>query len=586
MERENRKLPRALVLSSLLALAHGARADVVQIAPAKDNSLFEPDLLGDRSNARGPQVFAGRIGGFGGGVGRRRAVLAFDIAASVPAGATITGVTLTVTCSQVSPIDSFNTRTQLLRRATRSWGEGTSDAGVNGGQGAPPTAGDATWNHAFFPGTPWTTPGGDFTATVSSSVGVTGTGVYTFPSSAQLVADVQDMLDDPAGDFGWVLSGEEIASPSARAFDSREAPGYPFYNGTAPVLEVTFVPAPCTTLDFGSDDEGQPLVHGQRLGNGDPEFDGGSLFPVTLTSSSSTAAILDSDAGPASQDPDLLVGTGNVLILQTDANTSECPPGSGIYCSHNDDEDGGTLSFAFASAVAPASVVLVDIDATDGTSTVVLTDGAGARRTYGVPASWTGDLVVDGPPGTRTLDLTTLADQPGFGSTATAAEDLGFDPSAVVRIDVHLGGSGGVDDLSWCSAAPLASVRVRQGAHGNGAVLSSSALPVLGTTWSAELDCSPLGRGLATLAVRRRADPGSPTPFGELLVTGELVSLTTVPFSGTASSFPWDIPSDLALLGTEVHVQGFCRGAPGAVLGKLRVEQGRLSNALDLVLGF
>lgn len=235
-----RCLPRFLILPGLLALAHAVHADVVQITPSKDNSLYQPDQLGDRSNALGPQVFAGRVGGFGGGVGLRRAVMAFDIAGNVPASATITAVTLTVACTQVPVLDGANTRTHRLRRATSNWGEGTSDAGINGGQGAAPTTGDATWNHAFFSGTAWTTAGGDFTGTVSSSVGVSSPGFYTFPSSAQFVADVQNMLSSPGGNFGWVLSGEETVASTARAFDSREAPGYPLHNGDAPVLEITY----------------------------------------------------------------------------------------------------------------------------------------------------------------------------------------------------------------------------------------------------------------------------------------------------------------------------------------------------------
>jgi len=119
------------------------------------------------------------------------------------------------------------------------------------------------------------------------------------------------------------------------------------------------------------------------------------------------------------------VGKGNILILQTDANLTECLPGSGVYCSHNDDEDGGTLSFAFSVSARPSSIVLIDIDSTDPTSTVVLTDSTGKTRTYTVPADWTGDLVTNGPPGFRTLFLDTTANQPGFASTATANEQAG-----------------------------------------------------------------------------------------------------------------------------------------------------------------
>jgi hypothetical protein len=194
------------------------------------------------------------------------------------------------------------------------------------------------------------------------------------------------------------------------------------------------------------------MVHGQKV---DTEYDGVPSFPVTITGSvnpsgQNTAAILNSTTGPAAVDADLLVGKGNILILQTEANLTECPPASGVYCSHNDDEDGGTLSFAFSLSVRPASLVLVDIDASDPTSTVVLTDSIGRTLTYTVPADWTGDLVEDGPPGYRTLLLNTTANQIGFNSTATASEQAGFDQLDVIRIDVNLGGSGAVDDLEWC----------------------------------------------------------------------------------------------------------------------------------------
>ena len=90
-----------------------------------------------------------------------------------------------------------------------------------------------------------------------------------------------------------------------------------------------------------------------------------------------------------------------------------------------------------------------DIDATDAGSQVILSDASGRRRTYVVPSDWTGDRTL-AQPGQGTLDLLTLAPQPGFGSVATAVEDAGFDTSSVVRIDVELLGSGAVDDVAWC----------------------------------------------------------------------------------------------------------------------------------------
>lgn len=210
----------------------------------------------------------------------------------------------------------------------------------------------------------------------------------------------------------------------------------------------------CFVLGFDTDDNGNPMAHGAMV---DAEFDcNGSQFPVAITgnvnfSGGNTAAILNSSTGPSAQDPDLLVGKGNILILQTDANLAQCPPNSGVYCSHNDDENGGTLSFAFCVPAIPSSIVLVDIDGTDQTSRVILTDVNGKTRTYVVPGNWTGDKVTNFPAaGWKVLSLTTLGSQIGYASTATVSEQAGYDPNAVVRIDVRLGGSGGVDDLTWC----------------------------------------------------------------------------------------------------------------------------------------
>jgi len=224
------------------------------------------------------------------------------------------------------------------------------------------------------------------------------------------------------------------------------------YNGNASFCGETECMQPCFVVDFETDDMGNPMPHGAMI---DTEFDcNGTTFPVTITgvvnnSGLNTCAILNSTTGPALQDPDLLVGRGNILILQNDSNLSQC--GAGVYCSHNDDENGGTLSFAFCAPVTPTSIVLIDIDGTDAASSVVLTDANGKTRTYTVPGNWTGDRVTNFPAqGWGTLDLTTLAGQLGFASTATAVEQAGFDPNAVLTIDVNLGGSGAVDDLSFC----------------------------------------------------------------------------------------------------------------------------------------
>ena len=114
-------------------------ADVVNINPSKDNTLYEfVPADGDLSNALGFHFFAGETG-----MGDlRRGVLAFDIAGNIPAGSTILGVTLSLNMSRTS---SDTARNVELHSLLADWGEGTSNANANEGQGAPATPNDATW---------------------------------------------------------------------------------------------------------------------------------------------------------------------------------------------------------------------------------------------------------------------------------------------------------------------------------------------------------------------------------------------------------------------------------------------------------
>jgi hypothetical protein len=98
--------------------------------------------------------------------------------------------------------------------------------------------GDATWLHTFYPGSQWSTPGGDFVATISASKTVGAAGAYTFASTANLVADVQMWLDTPAQNFGWIVRGNEASSGTAKRFSSREHQTAVLH----PMLTVTFTP--------------------------------------------------------------------------------------------------------------------------------------------------------------------------------------------------------------------------------------------------------------------------------------------------------------------------------------------------------
>lgn len=188
------------------------QADIVAV---KDNSVYhDPD---NNSNGAGEFLFAGmtQLGN------ERRALMHFDIASVIPAGATIDSVVLTLHVSRSAP--NSNTRTSTLHVITADWGEGTSDAGNPGGAGAPATTNDTTWLYRLWQTTQWTTPGGDFVATSSASASVPDDDEqFVVFTSEGMVTDVQAWLDTPATDFGWMLRGDETNDGTARQYDSRE----------------------------------------------------------------------------------------------------------------------------------------------------------------------------------------------------------------------------------------------------------------------------------------------------------------------------------------------------------------------------
>lgn len=213
-----------------------AFADVVQVPAARDNTLYE-DLDGRFSNGAGDHLFAGRNELRSGGL-VRRGLLAFDIAAAVPPGATITRVELTLNMSRTIT----GPATVRLHRVLRDWGEGESDAPGEEGGGSPAEVGDATWIHTFFDSDFWGNEGGDFDPTPSAGRTISGLGKYTWPSTQQMVANVQGWLDNPPANFGWVLVGDEQTLGSAKRFDTHENP----IEDNRPVLAVEFTPGACT----------------------------------------------------------------------------------------------------------------------------------------------------------------------------------------------------------------------------------------------------------------------------------------------------------------------------------------------------
>jgi len=225
---------RKLLLPLVIATALGgialnlASADIININPIKDNTLYEFfPAEGDLSNALGFHFFAGATG-----TGElRRGVLAFDIAGNIPAGSTILGVTLSLNMSRTA--DNTD-RTVELHKLLADWGEGTSQAPGEEGTGAPATPNDATWRHRFFDTIFWTTEGGDFSPTISASQSVGALGVYMW-SAPQMITDVQSWLNNPSANFGWLVLGNESDIASAKRFDTRES-------ASPPVLTIQYGP--------------------------------------------------------------------------------------------------------------------------------------------------------------------------------------------------------------------------------------------------------------------------------------------------------------------------------------------------------
>ncbi len=206
-----------------------AGTESVTIEASRDNTLYESgDAPGDQlSNGSGDSLFAGLTNGRS----ARRALLWFDVASELPAGATIVTAELTLTVSRTVS----GTTPMRLHRVLSDWGEAGSDAPQNEGGGTDAESGDATWMYAFFGTEQWDRPGGDFAPDASAEAGAGGTGAVAWTSDG-LAADVQAWLDDGGSNFGWIVLGDESGGASTKRFSSRE-------NGSAgarPTLTIQF----------------------------------------------------------------------------------------------------------------------------------------------------------------------------------------------------------------------------------------------------------------------------------------------------------------------------------------------------------
>ncbi len=303
------------------ALPEPILADSLVFEPSKDNTLYE-DATGSVSSGAGSSIFAGRTNQNA----IRRALLAFDLSA-IPPGSVVNSVSLTLTLTKT--ID-FGTRTYSLHRLARDWGEGASNPTDEGGMGAPASAGDATWLHTFFDDQFWESAGGDFQGQASSQLEVgRETEGSSWPSTAELVQDVQHWVDNPTENHGWILIGGEEAATTARRFASREDPT----PDNRPRLEVDFTP-PEALLE---------KLYFAQFGNGDGFFSQILLFFSDSENETAARIIIKKDDGSAfpvvlngqefSQGTvDLTVPPSGLRVFQTDAK-GPVVAGSVTVCS-------------------------------------------------------------------------------------------------------------------------------------------------------------------------------------------------------------------------------------------------------------
>ncbi len=266
-----------LAMSALLKGVSSAQATQVQIGAAQDATLLGGTDAMTNNSLADPGIFVGTDGEDN----PKRGLIEFNIAGAVPARATITGVQLQLTVGQVagsgggSPGGTNAPETISLFDETQAWGQPTNFAGATTfgghGHGAAPDPGDATWNYSFYNTTAWTVAGGNWTPSLAdvADASVTGTLASFTWSSASMVTDVQNWLNNPSTNFGWVLKNADETDPTDfRAFWSAQGAAANNNPAIAPELSITYVAAsPQTAYWSGAQAGAAGLVWSTQLGS-------------------------------------------------------------------------------------------------------------------------------------------------------------------------------------------------------------------------------------------------------------------------------------------------------------------------------
>jgi Ca2+-binding RTX toxin-like protein len=334
--------------------------DNVTVTAMKDNTLIQ-DATGSLSNGTG-DIFVGQNAN---GNLVRRGLLGFDIAGNVPAGAVIQNVSLTMYVVQ----NPGGAQAVDLHRLLADWGEGGSSGKGNGG---PAQTSDATWVHTFYDTQLWAAAGGDFSPTVSGSQTIGAPGTFsTWTSTAQMVADVQNWLDNPNTNYGWLLQTDESQS-SSKEFASREATDAL----QRPVLTIEYSQggAPTVSIDDIAITEGNKIAKAGQ-------------FTLTLSAPTSqpvTVSFATAD-GAAKAASDYQAATGTVTFAPNETTKNVTVNVNGDKMAEMDEEFFVVLSNATNATIARnqgVATILNNDAATVSIADVALAEGNSGTKEF------------------------------------------------------------------------------------------------------------------------------------------------------------------------------------------------------------
>ena len=225
------QLDSGLPAGGLYKIVAPAPVAAAPLEPSKDNTIY----LGNPTNSNGQgDLFSGQtLAG-----DNQRAMLTFNLAGAVPAGAPILAAQLTLFVNRTTAGPSDIS----LFKLGEDWGEGASNAGPQGGAGIAAATGDATWTYRFFNTSTWTTPGGTFAASASAAAIVGGESTFPSWSGEGMVSDINAWIAAPAQNFGWLLRGDETVASAKRFASGEDA-----IAANRPKLLLTYATTPALT---------------------------------------------------------------------------------------------------------------------------------------------------------------------------------------------------------------------------------------------------------------------------------------------------------------------------------------------------